>query len=108
MMLELHNMRIELSNVKNNKETTKCNKRTVTVMLELHNMRMKPSNMRKKNKGITKCDKRTITCDIGTAQYENETIKCEDLVTWYSRLPTNGYRTQKKKKKREYGRITHD
>ena len=24
-----------------------------------------------------KCDKRTVTCDIGTAQYEERTIKCE-------------------------------
>ena len=67
------------------------------VMLELHNVKMKLSNVRKKKKGAIKCDKRTITCDIGTAQYENETIKCEDLVTWYSRSPTNGYHTPKKK-----------
>ena len=60
-------MRIELSNVKNNKETTKCNKRTVTVMLELHNMRMKPSNIRNKIKETTKCDKCTIKCDVETA-----------------------------------------
>ena len=25
----------------------------------------------------TKCKKRTVTCDVGTAQYENEIIKCE-------------------------------
>ena len=35
------------------------------------------SNVRKKNKGIIECDKSTITCDIGTAQYEDGTIKCE-------------------------------
>ena len=51
----------------------------------------------KTNKGTTKCNKITIKCDVGTAQYENETIKCEDLVTWYSRSPTNGYHTPKKK-----------
>ena len=33
--------------------------------------------MRKKSKGTTKCKKRTVICDIGTAQYEVETIKCE-------------------------------
>ena len=38
-------------------------------------------------------------------QYEDGTIKCDVLVTGYSRLPTNRYRTKKKKKK--YGRITH-
>ena len=31
----------------------------------------------KKSKGTTKCEKRTITCDIGTAQSEDRTIKCE-------------------------------
>ena len=30
-------------------------------------------------------------------QYEDGTIKCDVLVTGYSRLPTSGYRTQKKK-----------
>ena len=27
--------------------------------------------------GTKKCDKRTITCDVETAQYEDETVKCE-------------------------------
>ena len=31
----------------------------------------------RKNKGTIKCDKRIVICDVGTAQYENETIKCE-------------------------------
>ena len=31
-----------------------------------------------KSKGTTKYDKRIVTCDVGTAQYENETIKCEE------------------------------
>ena len=30
-----------------------------------------------KNKEITECDKSTVTYDIGTAQYEDSTIKCE-------------------------------
>ena len=54
-------------------------------MLELYNVKMEPLNVRK-NKGIAKCDKTTVTCDIGT-------VKCEDLVTWYSRLRTSGYCT---------------
>ena len=45
-------------------------------MLELYNVRMKPSNVRK-NKGTTKCDKITVTSDVGTAQYEDETVKCK-------------------------------
>ena len=31
-----------------------------------------------KSKGTTKYDKRIVTCDVGTAQYENETIRCEE------------------------------
>ena len=46
-------------------------------MLVLHNMRMIPSNVRKKNEETTECDKSTITYDVGTAQCEDETIKCE-------------------------------
>ena len=64
---------------------------------------MKPSNVRK-NKGTTKCDKRIVTYDVGITKCEDETIKCEDLVTWYSRLPTSRYRTPLK---RGHGRITH-
>ena len=37
---------------------------------------MVSSNMRK-NKGTTECDKSTITYDVGTAQCEDDTIKCE-------------------------------
>ena len=37
---------------------------------------MIPSNVRK-NKGSTECDKSTVTCNVGTAQYEDGTIKCE-------------------------------
>ena len=41
-------------------------------------MRMEPSNVRKKkSKGTTKYEKRIVTCDVGTAQYEDETVKCE-------------------------------
>ena len=72
-------------------------------MLKLHNVKMEPSNVRK-NKGTTKCDKRIVTYDVGITKCEDETIKCEDLVTWYSRLPTSRYRTPLK---RGHGRITH-
>ena len=33
-----------------------------------------------KNKGITECDKITVTCDVGIAQYEDGTIKCEKKI----------------------------
>ena len=59
MMLELHNVRMKPSNARKNKETIKCEKKTITydsniikepshVMLELHNIRMKQSNVRTK------------------------------------------------------------
>ena len=50
------------------------------VMLEPHNMRMKPLNVRKKSKRTAQCEKRTITYDVGIAQCEDETIKCEKKV----------------------------
>ena len=37
--------------------------------------------MKKKSKGTIECDKRTITYDVGTAQCEDDTIKCEKNVT---------------------------
>ena len=49
----------------------------------------------KKDKGTTKYDKRTVTCDVGITQYEDEIVKCDVLETWYSRLPTSGYRKKK-------------
>ena len=53
------------------------------VMLETHNVRMKPSNVRKKSKGITEWEKKTVTCDVvtcdvGTAQCEDRTIKYKE------------------------------
>ena len=51
------------------------------VMLEPHNVRMKLLNKRKKKgKGTTKCEKRIITCDVRTAQCEDEIIKYEKKV----------------------------
>ena len=48
-------------------------------MLELHNMRLEPLNVRK-SKGITKYEKKTVTCDVGTAQCKDGTVKCEKKV----------------------------
>ena len=47
------------------------------MMLELHNVRMEPSNVGKKSKGTAQYEKRTVTCDVGTAQCKDRTIKCE-------------------------------
>ena len=47
------------------------------MMLELHNVRMESSNVRKKIKVTTKSEKRIITYDVGIAQCEDETVKCE-------------------------------
>ena len=54
----------------------------------------------RKNKGTTECDKSTITCDIDTAQFENDTVKCDVLIPWYSKLSISEY-CQKKKEKKE-------
>ena len=79
-MLVLCNVRIVSSNVRE-KKTTKCGKIQSHVMLVLHNVKMVPSNVRKKNKGTTECDKSTVTtCDVGTAQCEDDTIKCEKKI----------------------------
>ena len=76
-MLELYNVRIESSNVRKKiREPPNVTKELSHVMLELYNVRMKSSNVRN-NKGTTKCDKRSVTCDIGIAQCQDETLKCE-------------------------------
>ena len=46
-------------------------------MLKLHNVRIEPLNVGKKSKETIQCDKRIVTCDIGTAQYKDRTVKCE-------------------------------
>ena len=33
--------------------------------------------MWEKIKRTTECDKSTVICDVGTAQYDDETVKCE-------------------------------
>ena len=38
---------------------------------------MKPSNVKKKSEGTTKCEKKIVTCDVGTAQCADKTVKCE-------------------------------
>ena len=62
------------------------------MMLVLYNVRMVSSNVRK-NKGTTEYNKSTVTCDVRITQCEDDTIKYDVLVTWYSKLPTNEYCT---------------
>ena len=77
VMLELHNVRMKPSNVrKKSKGTTKCVKKLSHVVLELHNVRMEPSSARKK-KGNHLMWQKTVTCDVGTTQCEDETVKYE-------------------------------
>ena len=51
----------------------------------------------RKNKGTIKCDKRIVICDVGTAQYEDETVKCEKknkrFVKYDKRIVTCNIRT---------------
>ena len=42
--------------------------------------------MRKKKKGTTECDKRIVTCNDGTAQYDDEIVKCEKKKLEYQRM----------------------
>ena len=106
-MLVLSNVTIEPSNVRKNKGTTECDKKIKVppnvrkvqpnVILVLSNVTMESSNVRK-NKGTTECDKVTVTCDVGTVQCEDDIVKYDILVTWYSRLPISGYNTHKIKR----------
>ena len=52
------------------------------VILEPHNVRMELSNVKKKEevKEPPNVRKKTVTCDVGTAQYEDRTVKCEKKV----------------------------
>ena len=80
VMLVLLNVIMEPSNVRKKiRESLNVTKVQSHVMLVLHNVRMIPSNVRK-NKGTTECDKSIVTYDIGTAQCEDDTIKCEKKI----------------------------
>ena len=85
VMLVLSNVIKELSNVSKNRVPLNVIKIQSDVILILSNVTMEPSNVRKKKRGTTKCDKRTVTCDVGTcdvgtAQREDETVKCEKKI----------------------------
>ena len=70
-------MRLKPSNVRKNKGTIECNKRTVTYDIGTAQCEDRTVKCEKKSKGTTQCDKRIVICDVGTAQCEDETVKCE-------------------------------
>ena len=65
-------------------ELLNMSKVQVYVVLVLPNMTIEPSNVRK-NRETTECDKSTVTCDVGIAQREDGTAKCEKK-KWYYRM----------------------
>ena len=82
-MLVMHNVKMEMSNVRKKKKPLNVTKILPNLMLVLLNVTIKPSNVKKKKKktkGITKCDKRKVTSDIGIAQCEDRTVKCEKKI----------------------------
>ena len=76
MILELHKMRIESSNIRKNKRIAECDKSTVTYDISIAKCEDGTVKCEKKNKGTTKCDKSTVKYDVGTAQCEDRTVKC--------------------------------
>ena len=70
-------MRMESSNVRKKKRTTKCDKSIVKCCVDTIERDNGTIKCEKKKKGTTECDKSSVTCDIVTAQCEDGTIKCE-------------------------------
>ena len=78
-MLELHNVRMESSNVRKKiKVTTKSEKRIITYDVGIAQCEDETIKWKKKKKKTTKCDKRIVTSDVGTTQCEDGTVKCEE------------------------------
>ena len=78
VMLKLHNMRMKPLNVRKKvRKPPNVRNELSHMMLELYNVRIEPSSV-KKIKGTTQCDKRIVIYDVGTAQYKDETDKCEE------------------------------
>ena len=55
------------------------------VILVLPNLAIELSNMREKKKVITECDKGMVKSDVGTAQCNNEIIKCDKKKRRYAK-----------------------
>ena len=62
------------------KESPNLTKELSYVILKPHIVRMELSNVRKKKVREPPNVKKTVTCDVETAQCEDETIKCEKKV----------------------------
>ena len=54
--------------------------------LELYNVRIEPLNVIKQIREPPNVTKELSHVMFGTAQCKDETVKCDVLVTWYSRL----------------------
>ena len=81
VILVLHYVKMVPSNVRKKKrKPPNMIKVQSYVMFVLQNVRIVSSNVREKNKRTTECDKITITYDVGTAQCEDSTIKCEKKI----------------------------
>ena len=76
------NVRNVRSNVilKKVKESPNVTKELSYMILKPHNVRMKLSNVRKKKVRELPNVKKIVTCDVGTAQCEDETVKYEKKV----------------------------
>ena len=79
VILELQNVEMEPSSVRKKvRKSPNVTKKLSYMMLKSHNVRIEPLNVRKKKVGgTTKCEKKTVTCDVETAQYEDEIVKYE-------------------------------
>ena len=82
LILVSPNVTMELSNVR---KKIRVQLNTVKVwsyvMLVLSNVNNGTVKYEKKNKGITEYDKSIVTCNVGTAQYKDGTVKCKKKTT---------------------------
>ena len=60
----------------------------------------------RKNTRTAKCDKSTVTCNVSIMQCKDGIIKCDVLVTCYSKLRVNIVKKKRKKKKKKKERGT--
>ena len=77
MRIKLSNVRKKVRELTNVTKTVTCDKNRADIMLVLLNMTMELSNLRKKKIKEPLYVTRIVKCDIGTAQCDNGTVKCE-------------------------------
>ena len=66
-MLVLYNVKMVPSNLRKKKETTECDKSTVTYDVGIAQCEDGVIKCEKKHKRTIECDKSRITCDVGIA-----------------------------------------